>query len=248
MSSTPSTGVVSSCDPDQPYSSLASSDQVAPNQQREEEPNQREEEEYLSDTCSHCAISRGGVVVTVTNTETASFPCESVPSLSTGNRISSQAKGDQGRSREEEESGVMDATASYMMTNVNASTPALLSTPATHHHHPAHQHSHHSSIQYQSPPNTATHSVPLLATPVLSMVDSHYLTQTGQAVTLINPAATCLTSNNDPQQLQHVMIPGMVPTTFQDNGENGFLLTFTDILFSYNANIMTHPFISLLPS
>lgn len=158
---------------------------------------------HLRDTCPHCAdSSRRGVSLSIT-TSTTTFPGVAVSAgngLCTESAASFTVGKDQGRTTiEESQFGAMDAT--YTMTNINTapSNAPLL----------AHPHHHHSTqIQYQSPPTN--HSGPLLATPILPMIDNHYLTSTPSG-TFVNPA--CLAgNNNDPQQLQHVMIPGMIAT------------------------------------
>lgn len=62
------------------------------------------------------------------------------------------------------------------------------------------------------------------------MVDNHYLASPSSGP---YPTTACLTSNNnDPQQLQHVMIPGMVATNQEKLG-NGFTNNFLVYIMTY---------------
>lgn len=165
---------------------------------------------HLRDTCSCCAnSSRRGVSFSVT-TSTTTFP-----GVAAGSCVCSESAADstaigkvqERTTSEKKQVGAMDAT--YTMTNVNA-TPSTAPLLSNHHHHHSTQ-NHSTQIQYQSPPTN--HSGPLLATPIFSMIDNHYLTSTPSG-TFVNPV--CLSSNNnDPQQLQHVMIG-----THPDKGNN----------------------------
>lgn len=168
---------------------------------------------HLIDTCSHCAnSSRSGVSLTVT-TSTTTFPGVAVGAgscLCTESAADFVVEKDQERTSKKSQVGAMDAA--YTMTNMNA-TPSSAPLLANPHHHSTQNHS--TQIQYQSTPTN--HSGPLLATPILSMIENHYITPTPSG-TFVNPA--CLSSNNnDPQQLQHVMISGMV-AAHSDKGTN----------------------------